>query len=404
MYIKNQYDAIVIDKKTIALEANQTIVENINRIISHIQNNTVLATKGKYHFAIKSIKELNDILVNPIEIISARPVQKTYPNINGIYLLLRSMGILRFEVSKKNIVMKIDEDLLKNWGNLNSTEQYFTLLEIWLIHSSPRELIDGFHELPFTLLNIFFRQNIAHSLKKTLEIIDFSSENYNLALFEMFGFVEIETVKPTTKNRWNITEITVKPLVKQIFPIVMIEKKDMLSFVLSKVELGYFQKRVQPHYKEYKNILQYPKVISNIGTYRLKISLHKAYRTIEINSSKSFQSLANAILEQFDFDNDHLYAFNFVDRFGKKVDILHSSLDGDGENLWADEYYLKNLPLKELEEFKFIFDFGDNWEFDILIENIDSSREIDAVKLIKSHGEAPEQYPDYDDYDDDEEW
>ena len=397
MYIKNQYDAIVVGKKTIVLDGNQTIVENINRIISHIRNNTVLATKNNYYFAIKNIKELNDILVNPIDIISARPVQKTYPNINGIYLLLRSMGILRFEVSKKNIVMKIDEELFKNWENLNKTEQYFTLLEIWLIHSSPRELIEGFHAMPIIALNIFFRVNTAPTLKKTIELMNLSSEHYNVALFEMFGFIEIETDEPITKNRWNISKITVKPLVKKILPLVIADKNDMVAFVLSKLELGYFHNRMQSHYKEYKNILKYPKAISNTGTYRLKISLQKAYRTIEISYRSSFQSLANAILEQFNFDNDHLYAFRFVDRFGNKRDILHSSLDGDGDNLWADNYYLKNLPLKELESFKFIFDFGDNWEFDILIENIDSSREIGSVKLIKSHGDAPEQYPDYDD-------
>ena len=57
----------------------------------------------------------------------------------------------------------------------------------------------------------------------------------------------------------------------------------MFSFMFNQVKLGYFLNRVHSHYKEYKNILQYPKVISNTGTYRLKISHHKAYRTIEIS-------------------------------------------------------------------------------------------------------------------------
>jgi len=170
MYIKNQYDAIVVDKKTTLLEGNETIVENINRVIVHIQNNTILATKNKYYFTTKNIKELNDILVNPINIISARPVQKTYPNVNGIYLLLRSMGILRFEASKKDIVMKIDEELFKNWKNLNETEQYFTLLELWLIHSSPKDVIEVFHEIQFVPLNTFLRENTAPTLKKTIEL------------------------------------------------------------------------------------------------------------------------------------------------------------------------------------------------------------------------------------------
>jgi len=401
MYIKNQYDVIVIDKKMTLLESNETIVENINRVIVYIQNNSILATKNKYHFATKSIKELNDILVNPINIISTRPVQKTYPNVNGIYLLLRSMGILRFEASKKDIVMKIDEELFKNWKNLNKTEQYFTLLELWLIHSSPKDVIEAFHEIPFVALNIFFRENTASTLKKTIELIDLSSEYYSVALYEMFGFIEIEADEPIKKNKWNITQIRVKPLIKNILPLISVNKIDLLSLIFSKPKLGFFQNRVQQHYQEYKNKFKYPKEIINTGTYRLKISLYKAYRMIEINSNMSFDYLADAILEQFDFDNDHLYAFNFIDRFGKKTDISHSSLDANDNNLCADDYYLKNLPLGKFENFQFIYDFGNSWKFDILIENIDNSREIDSVKLIKSHGEAPEQYQDY--YDD-EEW
>lgn len=399
MHIKNQYDAIVVDKKTTLLEGNETIVENINRVIAHIQNNTILATKNKYRFATKNIKELNDILVNPINIISARPVQKTYPNVNGIYLLLRSMGILRFEASKKDIVMKIDEELFKNWKNLNETEQYFTLLELWLIHSSPKDVIEVFYEIPFVALNTFFRENTAPTLKKTIELIDFSSEYYSVALYEMFGFIEIQAAEPIKKNKWNITQIRVKPLIKNIFPLISIDKKDLLLFIYIKPKLGFFQNRVQQHYKEYKNRLKYPKKIINTGTYRLKISLYKAYRTIEINSNISFNDLADSILEQFNFDNDHLYEFRFIDRFGKKINISDASFDESEENIV--DYYLKDLPLGKFESFKFIFDFGDNWEFDILIENIDNSREIDSVKLIKSHGEAPEQYPDY--YDE-EEW
>lgn len=399
MYIKNQYDVIVVDKKTTLLEGNETIVENINRVIAHIQNNTILATKNKYYFATKNIKELNDILVNPINIISARPVQKTYPNVNGIYLLLRSMGILRFKASKKDIVMKIDEELFKNWKNLNETEQYFTLLELWLIHSSPKDVIEVFYEIPFVALNTFFRENTAPTLEKTIELFDFSSEYYSVALYEMFGFIEIQAAEPIKKNKWNITQIRVKPLIKNIFPLISIDKKHLLLFVYVKPKLGFFQNRVQQHYKEYKNRLKYPKKIINTGTYRLKISLYKAYRTIEINSNISFNDLADSILEQFNFDNDHLYEFRFIDRFGKKINISDASFDESEENI-AD-YYLKDLPLGKFESFKFIFDFGDNWEFDILIENIDNSREIDSVKLIKSHGEAPEQYPDY--YDE-EEW
>ncbi len=398
MYIKQQYDKIEIEKKEIRVD-KESVVENINRVIEHIQNHKILATKAKRHFAIKQIKELNDILVNPIEIISARPAQKTYPNVNGIYLLLRAMGILRFKVSKKEIAMEINEELLKNWQSLNATEQYFMLLEFWLIHSNPRETIEGFNDRPIiTLISFFTRERF--SLDDTISELDYAPEYYNLALCEMFGFVDIFAMKPKDKNRWNIVDVKVKPLVKKILPLAIMENREIVSMLFDPPKLGFFQKVFQPHFREYKNILEYPKETTTEGVYRLKISLGRVYRTIEINADTNFESLAIAILEQFNFDCDHLYEFKFSDNFGKNIAIKHAEMSEDGDDdLWVDEYCLKNLPLQELESFKFIFDFGDWWEFDILIEKIDKGREIDSIELIKSHGEAPEQYPDYDDED-----
>ncbi|MBD3794161.1 MAG: hypothetical protein IE889_08435, partial [Campylobacterales bacterium] len=46
----------------------------------------------------------------------------------------------------------INEELLKNWQQLNATEQYFMLLEFWLFHSRPDEIIEGFHKSPLTAL------------------------------------------------------------------------------------------------------------------------------------------------------------------------------------------------------------------------------------------------------------
>jgi len=399
MYIKQQYDKIKLGKKEITLKNNQTIVEDINRVINHIQTNKILATKAKRYFGLKHIKELNDILVNPLNIISTRPAQKTYPNINGLYLILRAMGIIRFKVSKKEIVMQIDEELLKNWQSLNETEQYFMLLELWLIHSNPEGIIEGYARLPLKELNDFFIDN-SHSLTRTLESMNYSPEYYNLALFEMFGFVKIKSLKPKEKNRWNIKEIKVKPLIRKILPLIRIKKESIITLIYNPPPLGYYQKLFQPHFQEFKNILKYPKAKEPItGVYRLKISLGRVYHIIEISSDKNFEFLASDILKQFNFDCDHLYEFRFTDNFGNKKSIQHYRMSPDGNNLWVDEYCLKELPLQAFESFKFIFDFGDWWEFDIFIEEIREGESIDEVKLIKSYGTAPKQYPNYE-----EEW
>ena len=216
----------------------------------------------------------------------------------------------------------------------------------------------------------------------------------------MFGFVKIKIKKPKDKNRWNIVDIRVQRFGKKILALTISKYEDIIKsdFIYNSPKLGFLKEVFQPHFQEFKNILEYPKAKEPIiGVYRLKISLGRVYRIIEISSDEKFESLALAILKQFNFDCDHLYEFRFTDNFGIDRTIGHEMVDGT--DLWVDEYYLKELPLQAFESFKFIFDFGDWWEFDILIEEIKEGESVDDFKLIKSYGTAPEQYPDYN-----EEW
>ena len=399
MYIKQQYDKIKIDNsKEFTLQGSETIVENINRLIVYIQNNKVLATKINRHFAIKQIEELNSILVNPLKIISARPQQKSYPNLNGLYLILRTMGILTFAVSKKEIVMGIDEKLLKNWKTLNITEQYFMLLEFWLIHSKPKDTLSIHSNIsPLAEIVNFFAENSCATIEITIEMIPFQPEFYNIALCEMFGFINVIDAEPTKKNRWNIIDIKVLPFAKKVLSLILQDKKNMLKFIFSSQERGYYQKTFAPYFKEFKNILKYPKEVTHNGVFTLKVTLGKAYRTIKIDSKESFETLALAILEEFNFDNDHLFEFGFMDRFGTQILVKHFEMDLNDTEFCVDNFYLSNLPLRELESFVFIFDFGDWWKFDIFIEKIEEGESIEGVKLLKSYGVAPEQYPYYED-------
>ena len=400
MMIKKQYDALKIESKEIILEGNETIIENINRVIAYIQEHKVLATKGKQYFAIKYIKDLNALLVDPLDIFSLRPAQKSYPNINGIYLILRTMGMLTFKVSKKETVMGINEDVLERWQCLNTTEQYFTLLENWLVHSKPSETIEASrNSFPLEEAIRFFTYGQNFSRERMIENLNFSPEYYNIALSKMFGFIEITTITPTNKMRWNIVDITLNPLLKQIFKLMNPnDETGLMHLIFNPPQRGYTKEIFSPYCKAYKQTLVYSKPNDKNGVFRLKISLGKVYRTIDITSNIDFQSLASIVLELFDFDNDHMYEFRFLDNFGQQSSIIYPEATLDNGKAWADEFYLKNLPLEEQNSFTFIFDFGDWWEFDILIEKIKEGESIENFKLIKSVGKAPEQYPDYDEY------
>ena len=56
-----------------------------------------------------------------------------------------------------------------------------------------------------------------------------------------------------------------------------------------------------------------------------------------------------------------------------------------------------DLGLKPGEAMTYSYDFGDNWEFEVLLERIEPvDPKIGAPKVVESQGEAPEQYPSWD--------
>ena len=57
-----------------------------------------------------------------------------------------------------------------------------------------------------------------------------------------------------------------------------------------------------------------------------------------------------------------------------------------------------DVGLNENDVFHYLFDFGDDWWHRIRVQNINETKSKKKhIKLIKSVGESPPQYPDYDD-------
>jgi hypothetical protein len=111
-------------------------------------------------------------------------------------------------------------------------------------------------------------------------------------------------------------------------------------------------------------------------THVFRVSLSpKVYRDFEILSAKNLYDLASEIVRVFGFDFDHAVGF-------------YSKLTGD---------VVEAFPTVGAK-MTFLFDYGDNWQF--RIEAIGQNRKEPGGKyprLLKTIGEAPEQYPDPDD-------
>lgn len=135
-------------------------------------------------------------------------------------------------------------------------------------------------------------------------------------------------------------------------------------------------------------------------TYVISVSLMKGcYRHIKIASNKTLDELSQAILSSFDFDNDHLHAF-FMDNKRWSHDDTYFLQPEYGERD-TTKYKLAQVGLEKDKKFLYLFDFGDEWWFSCKVLRV-----IDGVcedtEVVRSVGDAPEQYPDY--YDHDEEF
>ena len=124
---------------------------------------------------------------------------------------------------------------------------------------------------------------------------------------------------------------------------------------------------------------------------------HEWERVIEIPATSSLYDLHSYIQEIAEFDNDHLYMF-FAGRSHTNRKILYSDSpanpydSGDYGNISLDEVY----PMKGLK-LHYIFDFGDNWVFEIkkMRKKKIGQEGIVYPRIIASTGKNPDQYKDW---------
>ncbi|MDX1919803.1 MAG: hypothetical protein SFU25_03600 [Candidatus Caenarcaniphilales bacterium] len=126
----------------------------------------------------------------------------------------------------------------------------------------------------------------------------------------------------------------------------------------------------------------------------------KVFREVEILANSSLEDLAGIIIEAYGFTMDHSYSFydNLSNPSESKEVYVLDTLD-DVELPFIK--HVSEVSVGEVfvlgKKLLFIFDYGEDWEFEIeflsKIENPESDR---LPKVVKSVGDSPKQYADYD--------
>lgn len=127
------------------------------------------------------------------------------------------------------------------------------------------------------------------------------------------------------------------------------------------------------------------------------------YRLIQIDSGKTLDDLHSAILRAFDFTAEHLYMFS-RNRKPYDKDGYYSPYDEEGRR--ADQETLSGLGWKLKETWLYLYDFGDDWMFDVTLVKMEDTEKKARTRQLEGKG-VLEQYPAYeeeDGWDEEDDW
>ena len=386
-----------------------TILRDFEMLLDYIRERDLPVT-GKYQLPLRVLPEINARLTHPLQLGLKRPQQKSYPHIHGLYLLVRASGLTYIGGTSEKPVLQVDKEVYQAWENLNPTERYGSLLEAWLLRGKP-EIIGDYYRPLFLIPDNFekWASFFAAIPDEGLQITgDRDAEDWlrykprwhNLGLLELFGLIAVQHGAPAPGKGWQIERIHRTPLGDALLALLYTEFFGDFGNILEleeegKAPFGVLQPVLQPYFPQWENNLSVPERAFREGTHIFKVSLGQLWRRIAIPANQTLDALAFTILDAVKFDHDHLYQFSYQNRFGILERINHPYLE-DGP--WTSEVLVGDVPLRIGQMMTFLYDFGDQWEFDVNLEQVDPDMVIKGPVVLEAHGEPPEQYPRWEDY------
>jgi hypothetical protein len=386
-----------------------TLLHDFALVLEYVGEKGVKAA-GKYNLLpITAVHPLDAQLARPLRLHLKRPQLRSHPYLQGLHLLLRASELGRVEGKGDKARLVIDADVFQSWNQLNPTEQYFSLLEAWLLESSPEmvgmrdghdgTVLDGWLESlrMVTALGVETQRSpyLGWALTKFEEV-------YNGALADLFGLVSINEPLRAEQG-YRPANATITPFGEAMLALLGTAREKLVKQQKEEQpddsDLEVPGSRLRPIFQPYfhawqKELAPAPITEAQEGVYVYKVSLGKLWRRIAMRHDQTLHDLLEMILRSIHFDDDHLYYFEYRDPLGRIVKATHPYCDF---GIPADTMAVSELPIDPGDSMSLLYDFGDEWPFKVELERIDPPGSVKKLpKLLESHGKAPQQYPDPD--------
>jgi hypothetical protein len=216
------------------------------------------------------LSTINERMANPLKLGLKRPLQGSYPHVNGLYLLMLASGLVTVGGTSKEPLLVTDDAVYQAWQDLNPTERYFTLLEAWLLRGYP-ELIgrEGrrWYGMPetFSHCSRFVRRipdaGLAVGGDEEIERrLRYRPGWHNLGLLELFGLIAVQHDLPESGKGWRIQRIRRTSLGIALFALLHTQFFDDVDKVRhlrdeQEIPFGLLQPMLQVYFPEWKSTL-----------------------------------------------------------------------------------------------------------------------------------------------------
>jgi hypothetical protein len=403
--------ADILGQITITEDGPGTVLRDFETLLDFVGVEGI-KSGGKHHLIpMGRLKELDARMTQPLNPPLKRPQQRSFPHIQGLYLLLRAttLGVASGTGSKARL--SIDPHMLSLWQDLNATEKYFNLLEAWLLRASAEILGDGRAGWMRGFLTILLEGHARLSRswqrfrgpegREKLGLYN-HDRLCQFALEELFGFVEVEHGTSDYGENWRIASARQTDFGNAMIELLREEcLGEFITHNRHNNEFGQWQPIFAERFPEWRKSLVIPEPEFRNGVHVFKASLGKIWRRLAIPATTDMDELARSIIRAYNFAGDHLYCFYLHKPDGTRLVVAHPYCD---EEMYTDEVPIGAAPMQVGDPFTFLYDFGASWHFSVKLEKIDPpDPSLKEAAIVESHGDAPPEYEfDEDDWDDEQ--
>ncbi len=395
-------------------QAIRNTVDDFHKFCQYIEANKPVLTKQKTQLGKKDLFEINALLHFRKDIAAPNYQQESYQVIDLMYhLVVRGKLYRKTTDAKGNIILNASPGKAE-FDQLSVFEQYAFLFETFWCNFDFQEIITfGQHPIEEVV------DALAHSTSgKHLKKGAFSKRrdydpifSYNSSLLHYFKFFGLCDFIPVVEGNKKLTkyDVLIATVIPNEFGIKLCKTISGQEIVRWNIpilkQVGFYKGDVRddpgfvPIYKimaplfptgSIKNtVVIEPSIVK--GNYFFKVSIEpNVWRKIKLSHKHSLLDLHDTIQQAFKFDDDHLYSF-FMD--GKRYSKDEYTSPNCEEGPFVDEVSISELELYEGQRILYLFDYGDSWEFDVVLEKIDTDRPLLLnPKIIEKKGKAPKQY------------